>query len=124
MFVLVGYASEHGSTREIAERAAGRLGARGHRVELHAMSQIGNLRVYDAAVLGSAIHDGSWLPEATAFMETATGALAGRPVWLFSVGMAAALPRPMQAMARKYEPREIGGYREPLPRSGTICSRA
>ena len=114
MFVLVGYASEHGSTREIPERAAGRLSARGHRVDLHAMSQIGNLRVYDAAVLGSAIHDGSWLPEATTFMETATGALAGRPVWLFSVGMAAALPRPMQAMARKYEPKEIVGYREAL----------
>jgi menaquinone-dependent protoporphyrinogen oxidase len=114
MFVLVGYATEHGSTREIAERAAGRLRARGHRVDLRPMSEIGNPRACDAAVLGSAIHDGSWLPEATTFMENAAGTLAGRPVWLFSVGMAAALPRPMQAMARKYEPKEIAGYREAL----------
>ena len=47
-------------------------------------------------------------------MARSLAALAGRPVWLFSVGMSAALPRPMQAMARKFEPKEIAGYREAI----------
>lgn len=101
MVVLVGYASAHGSTRQVAEQIASRLRDRGHLVDLRPMDEVGNPGAYDAAVLGSAIHGGSWLEGATAFIDRGLGALTGRPVWLFSVGMAAALPRPMQAVARR-----------------------
>lgn len=40
----------------------------------------------DAAVLGSAIHNQVWLPEAATFVMSHVRELAIRPVWLFSVG--------------------------------------
>ena len=42
---------------------------------------------YDAVVLGSAIHNQDWLAGSTDFVQRNLGTLAGRPVWLFSVGM-------------------------------------
>jgi menaquinone-dependent protoporphyrinogen oxidase len=112
MLVLVAYASDHGSTREIAERVAAGLRAGGHRVDLRDMARPGPAGRYEAAVLGSAIHDGSWLEQARGWMDRNLGDLTGRPVWLFSVGMSAALPRPMRKLAAGYEPREVAGYRE------------
>ncbi|MGH4011856.1 MAG: flavodoxin domain-containing protein [Pseudonocardiaceae bacterium] len=48
---------------------------------------------YDAVVLGSAIHNQEWLPQAIRFVRRNLDALAARPVWLFSAGMPGALPR-------------------------------
>lgn len=83
--ILVGYASTHGSTRGVAERIAARLDERGHRVELRALHQVAGVREYDVVVLGSAVHDGAWLPEATEFVRRNRAALVGRTVYTFSV---------------------------------------
>ena len=64
MVVLVAYATDHGSTRGVADRIAGRLQLRG---------------------VGSAIHGGKWLPEARQFADQNAALLRERPVWLFSV---------------------------------------
>jgi menaquinone-dependent protoporphyrinogen oxidase len=82
------------------------------------MAEVDDPGDYDAVVLGSAIHGGAWLQEATAFMARSLGTLAGRPVWLFSVGMSGALPRPMQSLASRYEPKEIAGYRQAIAVAG------
>jgi menaquinone-dependent protoporphyrinogen oxidase len=82
---LVGYVSSHGSTRGVAERIAVRLGEQGCRVEVRPLDQAAHASGYDAAVLGSAIHNGEWLPQAAEFVRRNRTVLAARPVWLFSV---------------------------------------
>lgn len=88
MVVLVGYASEHGSTQGIAERIAARLEERGHTVDVRSLAEAPRGDDYEAAVLGSAVHNGSWLPEASEYVRATTGPLGRMPVWLFSVGLA------------------------------------
>lgn len=85
MVVLVAHASEHGSTRQIAERVAARLGEQGLSAEARPVADVTALAGYDAFVVGSAIHSGDWLPQGTAFLGGNRTALAGHPVWLFSV---------------------------------------
>lgn len=85
MKVLVGYASEHGSTRGIGERIAQRLAARGIAAEARPLSTALDPAPYRAYVLGSAIHSGNWLPAGGEFLRRHRSALARCPVWLFSV---------------------------------------
>lgn len=87
MAVLVGYASAHGSTRGIAHRIAARLSERGHTVDVRPLSEAPPVDGYEAAVLGSAVHSGSWLPEASEYVRANTEPLGRMPVWLFSVGL-------------------------------------
>ncbi len=103
MRILVAYASSHGSTAEIAGRIAGRLESAGDTVECRAMREVPDLSPYDAVVAGSAIHDQAWLGEAMAFLSRFASDLAAMPVWLFSVGMPAALPGRLQNWAMQEE---------------------
>jgi menaquinone-dependent protoporphyrinogen oxidase len=111
MIVLVGYASAHGSTRGIAERIAARLREGGHHVDVCPMDQVQDVGGYDAFVLGSAIHGQAWFPEAMAFVRRSRTALGARPVWLFSVGMPAALGHRWQGLAKKEEAKILAGFR-------------
>lgn len=101
MRVLVAYASVHGSTESIAERIAGVLADRGVAVTTSPMARAGDAGRYEAFVLGSAIHNRAWLPEATGFVARSRDVLVRRPVWLFSVGMPAALRGPWRSFAGK-----------------------
>jgi len=85
MVVLVAYATDHGSTRGIAVRIAGRLRQRGVDARARAVADVLEVPSYEAVVLGSAIHSGKWLPEARQFADRNAGLLRERPVWLFSV---------------------------------------
>ena len=92
MLVMIGYASEHGSTEGIARRLGDRLRAHGHSIDVRPLDRpVEALGLYDVFVLGSAVHGGSWLREAAAFAHRETDTLARRPVWLFSVGLARVL---------------------------------
>lgn len=86
MSVLVLYASKYGATQGIAERIAMNLEEAGLDVTLRSVKEPGDLTGYDAVVLGSAVYFGSWLKEATRFVERHQVELAERPVWLFSSG--------------------------------------
>jgi len=103
MRILVAYATCHGSTAEIATRIASRLESPGDTVECRAMSEVSDLSGYEAVVAGSAIHDQAWLTEAMKFMSRFAPALGVLPVWLFSVGMPAALPGRLQGWAMQEE---------------------
>ncbi|UNO43355.1 flavodoxin domain-containing protein [Streptomyces sp. MST-110588] len=89
MRVYVGYAGEHGSTRGIAERLAATLTQQGHRADVTDLAdERTGAPEHDACVLGSAIHNGRWLPPAAEYLRRYTPELARRPLWLFSVGLA------------------------------------
>ena len=62
---------------------------------------------YDAVVVGSALHDRAWVPEAVVFLSRHAALLAGMPVWLFSVGMTAALARPLRRLAEREGPSAV-----------------
>ena len=112
MQVLVGYASAHGSTRQIAERIGSRIGRSGATVRVAPVDDLHDLEAYDAVVLGSAIHNGAWLPEATEAVRAHAGVLADKPVWLFSVGMVAALPRRLQGRAMQEGPKAVAAVQQ------------
>jgi menaquinone-dependent protoporphyrinogen oxidase len=85
MALLVAYATDHGSTRGIADRIVYRLQQRGVDAEACAVADVLEVSRYEAVVLGSAIHGGKWLPAARHFAERNATPLRERPVWLFSV---------------------------------------
>lgn len=85
MDVLVGYASAHGSTRGVAERIAGRLVGHGLGARARSVDEIVEVTPYDAVVVGSAVHNGAWLPGAVRFLHRNADLLRERPVWLFTV---------------------------------------
>ncbi|MBX9427016.1 flavodoxin domain-containing protein [Streptomyces lateritius] len=109
VFVWILYASEHHSTEEIADRIGERLRLNGHHVEIQALraSSDGPWRSpSDALVLGSAVHDGAWLPAAEGFVRNNADRLSDQPTWMFSVGMTAALRGPLRTLAeRMVQPR-------------------
>ncbi|WP_017594149.1 flavodoxin domain-containing protein [Nocardiopsis potens] len=110
MTVLIGYASEHGSTRGIAERVALRLREQGIGAEAVRLSRAREAEAYEAAVIGSAVHEGAWLEEAADYARRNSEALARRPVWLYSVGMAGAVGGRFEALAK--EPKPVAELRE------------
>ncbi len=109
MTVLVAYASKHGSTQGIAERIAGKLRQMGKQVDVQPVDTVKNPGSYEAYVIGSAIYFGSWMKEATEFVHQNKTTLAGRPVWLFSVG-----PLGVDFMDDEQQPKEKAEFQETI----------
>jgi menaquinone-dependent protoporphyrinogen oxidase len=86
MRILVAYASQHGATRDIAERIAEQLGLTGHVARLRPADQAGDLAEFDAYVIGGATYIGRWLKDASELVRANIALLAARPTWLFSSG--------------------------------------
>lgn len=101
--VLVAYASEHGSTREIAERIAARLERAGLRPKIAPVDEVADIARFGAVVVGSAIHNRAVLASAAAFLDRSAGDLARRPLWLFAVGLSGALAPGLRARAEKMQ---------------------
>ncbi len=109
MTVLVAYASKHGSTQGIAERITGKLRQMGKQAEARQVDTVKDLGSYEAFVIGSAIYYGSWMKEATEFVHRNQAALAGRPVWLFSVG-----PLGTEVKDAEQQPKEMAEFQETI----------
>ncbi len=92
MTVLVAYAGRHGCTAAIAQRVGEVLGGLASPVDVVPVGQVQDLTHYRAVVLGSAVYMGRWMDQPRAFVATHAAALAARPVWLFSVGLAPQRP--------------------------------
>jgi menaquinone-dependent protoporphyrinogen oxidase len=107
MRILVGFAGVHGSTEQIAQRIAGTLRQGNMAVDVAPLEQAPGPEAYDAVVLGSAIHNQSWLPAASGFVHRHQAGLLSRPVWLFSVGMSDGLPRLVRHAARAGQDRRL-----------------
>jgi menaquinone-dependent protoporphyrinogen oxidase len=92
--ILVAYASQAGSTAEVAAFIGKVLAEDGRTVEVRRMREVDDVGPYRAVVAGSAIHGQKWLPEGFEFLRRHRQALAGRPFAAFmvciSLGMAQA----------------------------------
>ena len=86
MNILVAVASKRGTTREIAQALAAEFRALGLAADLREAAEVGNLEGYDAAIVGSAVDLGNWLPAARQLIAREGARLATLPVWLFSSG--------------------------------------
>jgi len=86
MRVLIVYASRYGSTQGIAERVGKILQQQGMEVTVESVPRASDPADYDAVVIGSAAYYFRWIKKATEFVWRNQGALAERPVWLFSSG--------------------------------------
>ncbi len=113
MLVLVAYASALGSTRDIAERIAARCVERGVHAHVVPVNDVIAVAPYAAVIVGSAVHDQRWLPDGVQFLRDNRELLDARPVWLFSVGMPAALRLPARGLARRERDRIGAGLPQP-----------
>lgn len=83
MNILVGYASVHGSTAEVAEFIGRLLRAYESNVTVSALNDVQDCSNYDLFVIGSAIHAGMWLQEMSLFLERCADALKSHPTHMF-----------------------------------------
>ena len=84
--ILVAFASRYGSTQEAAETVADALRQAGLRVDFELMREVKSLEPYDAIVLGAAIYNTKWHPDAHEFLAQNEALLRQRPVAIFSLG--------------------------------------
>jgi menaquinone-dependent protoporphyrinogen oxidase len=115
MDLLVGYATAHGSTREIAQHLAARLTACGMDARARPVDGVGDADMCEAFVLGSVIHGKAWLESAKDFVRHNSDPLRFRPVWMFSVGMPDAMRGLWKRPARKEVPVVTDDFPEHIP---------
>ena len=84
--ILVAYDTIHGSTAEVAKEIGTALCNRGFQVDIRFVGNVTSLADYNAVILGSAIYEFRWLPDAMAFLKNNTAALSAMPVAYFIVG--------------------------------------
>jgi menaquinone-dependent protoporphyrinogen oxidase len=84
--ILLAYVSRYGSTQEVAETIAAILREAGLEVDMLPMSEVKSLDNYAAVVLGSAIYNARWHPEAHHFLLQHQATLRQRPVAIFALG--------------------------------------
>lgn len=113
--VLVAFGTRHESTRGIAAAVAEVLREAGIRVEFQPLDAVVDLSHAWAAILGSAVYDGGWLPGAQDFLTDHEQELAAIPTWLFASGplehvppgVEADLPDDLVEVIRRIGPRDV-----------------
>src|SRR6266516_95473 len=92
MASLLAYASEHGSTKEIAERISARIASHKLQTECLPTDRVADMSPYKYVIVGSAVHGMRWLPTVEKFLQDQQKPLGTAPVWTFSVGYPAGMP--------------------------------
>ena len=90
--ILVTYASRTGSTAGVAEEVSKVLAKNGAQLELLPMQDVSDISPFWAVVVGSAIQNRQWLPEAVDFIQTNQSALRQKPTAIFTLCMTLAMP--------------------------------
>jgi len=88
--ILVAYATRYGSTAEVAEAIGEELRKTGVAVDVRPVNDLEDLSPYRAAIIGSPIYMGKWLPESQVFIERNQQILRTIPVAYFAVGLTVA----------------------------------
>ncbi|MCP3932068.1 MAG: hypothetical protein GY705_23595 [Bacteroidetes bacterium] len=81
--ILIAYASQFGTTGEVAEAIGKVLCQAGNMVETKWVKNVKDLNDYDAVIIGSPIRFDRWMPEATEFVKTNQRTLQQLPVAYF-----------------------------------------
>ncbi|MFP3986681.1 flavodoxin domain-containing protein [Streptomyces sp. E11-3] len=84
--VLIAYGTKNGSTAEISYAIAEVLREGGFTAQVRPAALVGDLRPYDAVVIGGALYMGLWHRDARRFARRHRRSLTAVPVWLFSSG--------------------------------------
>jgi menaquinone-dependent protoporphyrinogen oxidase len=84
--VLVGYATNYGSTQEVAEAIAATLRESGLAVDVRPVREVRDLAGYGAVVLGAPLMMGHFHKDALNLLKKHRQALAERPVAVFALG--------------------------------------
>lgn len=84
--VLIAYASQGGSTAQIAQAIGIALLDAGCDIDVRPVRQVERLTGFTAVIVGSALYHGVWLAEAFKFLQRQRRVLATLPVWLFDSG--------------------------------------
>jgi menaquinone-dependent protoporphyrinogen oxidase len=84
--ILLAYASRYGSTQEVAEAVAAELRQAGLTVDTQLMQEVQSLDNYAAVVLGAAIYNARWHPDAHQFLSLHQETLKQLPVAIFALG--------------------------------------
>jgi menaquinone-dependent protoporphyrinogen oxidase len=85
--ILIAYATQGGATAGVAEAIGQVISAQGLAADVRPIDAVSDLTPYHAAVLGSAIHSGKWMPGALAFVERHQAVLRRMPTATFQVCM-------------------------------------
>lgn len=84
--VLVAYATQYGSTREVAEAVAAELREGGLAVEVRPTREVRTVEGYRTVVLGAPFYIGRWHGDAQRFLSQHREALTQRTVAVFALG--------------------------------------
>ena len=107
--ILIAYGSKYGTTEEVANHIAQRLQKSGKQVVVKPVAQVADLGKPEAVIVGSALYQGGWLPEATTFVRKNAAALSHIPTWLFSVG-----PLATEVKDDEEQPVELAEFRDKI----------
>jgi menaquinone-dependent protoporphyrinogen oxidase len=67
--VLIAYDTIHGSTAEVAEYIGTVMCGQGWQADVRLAANVSGIAGYDAVIIGSAVYEFQWLPDAAAFVE-------------------------------------------------------
>ena len=109
--ILVTYATRTGSTKGVAEAIAKTITENGLSVDLLPMQDVKDLTTYQALIVGSAIQNRQWLPEAMQFLQAHRSTLAQKRVATFTLCMTLAMKN-----GKKYRP-DIMEWLSPVRRA-------
>jgi menaquinone-dependent protoporphyrinogen oxidase len=84
--ILVGYATQYGSTQEVAEAIAAALRDGGLVAEVRPLKEVRSLTEYSAVVMGASLYMYHWHKDALTFLRRQRKALSERPVAVFALG--------------------------------------
>ncbi len=107
--VLVVYATRFGSTAGVAEAVGAILAEAGFEVDVRAVADAPAAHGYDAVVVGSAIYNARWMPEATRYLKEHAEHIRSVPSAFFQVCLSI-------LNASKKKERIIDGWMEPANR--------
>ena len=120
--ILVAYASESGTTAEVAEAIGEVLCQEGDTVETKWVKNVNDLDNYDAVIIGSAIQYDRWMPEAAELVKANQKILQQLPVAYFFTCLvlhklntkgdlkAKKYSDKLQALVPQVKPVSIGGF--------------
>lgn len=120
--ILIAYASEFGTTGEVAAAIGEVLCQEGNTVETKWVKNVKDINNYDQVIIGSAIHKDDWMSEATEFVKANQKILQQLPVAYFFTCLALHKLNPkgdleakeysdkLQALVPQIKPVSIGGF--------------